>query len=176
MTYDAVNINIFHQAYPSGPDPLESADKMEYYGQRPWRPGKVALEPTDMELEQAGIQALLHREKNNSEHSKEIIDLLEKSISQFRHGIKSDIRHKKMNMFASRRLGIKLLFLSQGFPVSPKRVAPDGDDGGGVEERREVPRGSGAAAAGDGALQTRTVAPPPRRRTLSGTEVRLPPR
>ena len=73
-----------HKAYPSGPDPLDSADKMEYYGQRPWRPGKVALEPTDMELEQAGIQALLHREKNNSEHSKEIIDLLEKSISQFR--------------------------------------------------------------------------------------------
>ena len=74
------------KAYPTGPDPLESADKMEYYGQRPWRPGKVALEPTDMELEQAGIQALLHREKNNSEHSKEIIDLLEKSISQFRYG------------------------------------------------------------------------------------------
>ena len=83
LLFAAYNI-ISHQAYPSGPDPLVSADKMEYYGQRPWRPGKVALEPTDMELEQAGIQALLHREKNNSEHSKEIIDLLEKSISQFR--------------------------------------------------------------------------------------------
>ena len=84
-----------------------------------------------------------------------------------------DIKDK----YLSRWLVIKLLFLSrQGFPVSPKRVAPDGDDGGGVEERREVPRGAGAAAAGDGALQERAVAPAPRRRTLSGTEVRLPPR
>ena len=91
FTYRALLLfQLSPKAYPSGPDPLDSADKMEYYGQRPWRPGKVALEPTDMELEQAGIQALLHREKNNSEHSKEIIGLLEKSISQFRQGRKCD--------------------------------------------------------------------------------------
>ena len=59
----------------------------------------MALEPTDMELEQAGIQALLHREKNNSEHSKEIIDLLEKSISQFRFTPSYNLKKKFRSRF-----------------------------------------------------------------------------
>jgi hypothetical protein len=69
-------------SYPA-PDPLENKEKMEFYGQRPWRPGKVALEPPDMDLETSGIQALLHCERNNVEHSKEIIELLKRSIGQF---------------------------------------------------------------------------------------------
>ena len=43
--------------YPD-PDPLISQSSLEYYGQRPWRPGKVSIEPPDMELEQKGISAL----------------------------------------------------------------------------------------------------------------------
>ena len=42
--------------YPE-PDPLISQSSLEYYGQRPWRPGKVSIESPDMELEQKGISA-----------------------------------------------------------------------------------------------------------------------
>ncbi|TRY69565.1 hypothetical protein TCAL_07632 [Tigriopus californicus] len=69
-------------AYPQ-PDPLASKDSLEFYGQRPWRPGKVALEAPDMDIENTGIQALLHHEKEQVQHSEIIIALLEKSIEQF---------------------------------------------------------------------------------------------
>lgn len=36
---------------------------MEFYGQRPWRPGKVNAEPPDPYLESRGIQALQYIEK-----------------------------------------------------------------------------------------------------------------
>ena len=42
--------------YPD-PDPLISQSSLEYYGQRPWRPGKVSIEPPDMELEQKGLSS-----------------------------------------------------------------------------------------------------------------------
>ena len=42
--------------YPA-PDPLISQGSLEYYGQRPWRPGKVSIEPPGMELEQIGISS-----------------------------------------------------------------------------------------------------------------------
>ena len=42
--------------YPD-PDPLISQSSLEYYGQRPWRPGKVSIEPPGMELEQIGISS-----------------------------------------------------------------------------------------------------------------------
>ncbi len=89
-------------AYPN-PDPLAGAENLEFFGQRwvfigliglrnhdvvfrfrPWRPGKVALEPPDMELETSGIQALLHRERDGVEHSEDIIELLKQSIAQFK--------------------------------------------------------------------------------------------
>ena len=35
-------------SYPD-PDPLQGAEDLEFFGQRPWRPGKVSLEPPDME-------------------------------------------------------------------------------------------------------------------------------
>lgn len=48
--------------YPT-PDPLEGMDNMEFYGQRPWRPGKLSAEPPDPQKEQNGIQALQYLEK-----------------------------------------------------------------------------------------------------------------
>ena len=70
--------------YPD-PDPLISQNSLEYYGQRPWRPGKVSIEPPDMELEQKGISALLFRERNlKPTHSEVIVDLFRKAIEQYK--------------------------------------------------------------------------------------------
>lgn len=52
-------------AYPY-PDPLEGMQFLEFYGQRPWRPGKVSVDPPDPQLETAGIQALQFLEKQVS--------------------------------------------------------------------------------------------------------------
>ena len=41
------------------PDPLISQGSLEYHGQKPWRPGKVSIEPSVMKLEQKGISVLL---------------------------------------------------------------------------------------------------------------------
>ncbi len=71
-------------AYPS-PDPLRGASGLEFFGQRPWRPGKVSLEPPDMELETAGVHALLHRERGRAGQSApHVIGLLQRAIAQFR--------------------------------------------------------------------------------------------
>ena len=40
-------------------DPLISQGSLDYYRQRPWRPGKVSTELPDMELEQKGIGLLV---------------------------------------------------------------------------------------------------------------------
>lgn len=48
-------------AYPH-PDPLEGAEAVEYYGQRPWRP-KPGAEPPDPQWESSGIQAIQFLEK-----------------------------------------------------------------------------------------------------------------
>ena len=56
-----------------------------YYFFRPWRPGKVSIEPPDMELEQKGISALVFREKTmKPTHSEIIVDLLKKAIDHYR--------------------------------------------------------------------------------------------
>ena len=69
--------------YPS-PDPLENANSLEFFGQRPWRPSKVAIEPPDMETERAGIQALQYREKTLSpSHSEVIVGHLKQAIEQY---------------------------------------------------------------------------------------------
>ena len=71
-------------SYPE-PDPLINQHALEYYGQRPWRPGKVSIEPPDMELEQKGISALLFRERNlQPTHSEIIVELLGKAIEHYK--------------------------------------------------------------------------------------------
>lgn len=50
---------------------------------RPWRPGKVAIEPPDMETERAGIRALRFREKASlADRSEAIVQLLQNAINQ----------------------------------------------------------------------------------------------
>ncbi len=71
-------------AYPQ-PDPLINEHSLEYYGQRPWRPGKVAIEPPDMELEQKGIDALVYKEAHlNPSHVDLIVALQRKAIEHYR--------------------------------------------------------------------------------------------
>ena len=92
LTWNTLYLNLFciifvysdAVTYPD-PDPLISQGSLEYYGQRPWRPGKVSIEPPDMELEQKGISALLFRERNlKPTHSEVIVDLFRKAIEHYR--------------------------------------------------------------------------------------------
>ncbi|CAH0554376.1 unnamed protein product [Brassicogethes aeneus] len=69
-------------AYPQ-PDPLEGGNSMEFFGQRPWRPGKMSSEPPDPHLESNGIQAVQFLEKL-ANHSNIIIALYGLAISQFK--------------------------------------------------------------------------------------------
>ncbi|XP_051176751.1 trafficking protein particle complex subunit 11 [Leptopilina boulardi] len=71
------------KSYPE-PDPLGDEEKMEFYGQRPWRLGKLNAEPADSMGETAAIQALQFREKTTVNHSMIIIGLLGNAISQFK--------------------------------------------------------------------------------------------
>ncbi|XP_018405542.1 PREDICTED: trafficking protein particle complex subunit 11 isoform X1 [Cyphomyrmex costatus] len=70
-------------SYPD-PDPLLGEEKLEFYGQRPWRPGKLSAEPADTARETIGIQALQYRERTTVNHSMIIIGLLGNAISQFK--------------------------------------------------------------------------------------------
>ncbi|KAK6637936.1 hypothetical protein RUM44_008358 [Polyplax serrata] len=69
-------------AYPAS-DPLKGLNSLEFYGQRPWRPGKLSAEPINPSLEMDGINALKYRE-NLVNHSGIIIHLLGSAISQFK--------------------------------------------------------------------------------------------
>ncbi|KAH1003355.1 trafficking protein particle complex subunit 11 [Dendroctonus ponderosae] len=69
-------------AYPH-PDPLEGAESMEFYGQRPWRPGKVAAEPPEPQWESSGIQAIQYLESQIN-HSGVIISLYGLAIAQYK--------------------------------------------------------------------------------------------
>ncbi|XP_049939900.1 trafficking protein particle complex subunit 11 isoform X1 [Schistocerca serialis cubense] len=71
------------ETYPE-PDPLSGESSLEFYGQRPWRPGKLSAEPPDPSKEKQGVQALQYREKNTVNHSMLIIGLLSSAISQFK--------------------------------------------------------------------------------------------
>lgn len=44
-------------------------EKLDFYGQRPWRPGKLNSEPADLIREAAAIQALQYKEKTVVNHS-----------------------------------------------------------------------------------------------------------
>ncbi|EFA10428.2 Trafficking protein particle complex subunit 11-like Protein [Tribolium castaneum] len=65
------------------PHPLEGANSMEFYGQRPWRPGKLSAEPPDPQLESNGIQAIQYLEKQFA-HSNAIVSLYGLAISQYK--------------------------------------------------------------------------------------------
>ncbi|XP_072378300.1 trafficking protein particle complex subunit 11 [Diabrotica undecimpunctata] len=69
-------------AYPQ-PDPLEGANLIEFYGQRPWRPGKLNSDPPDPQVEGNGIIALQFLEKQIN-HSNLIIALYGLAISQYK--------------------------------------------------------------------------------------------
>lgn len=69
-----------HQ-YPPPPDPLEGI--VEFYGQRPWRPGRLSADPHDPQKEQAAISALQYNERVFN-HSSMIISFLGCAISQFK--------------------------------------------------------------------------------------------
>ncbi|KAI5716724.1 hypothetical protein M8J76_011247 [Diaphorina citri] len=64
-------------------DPLQGQSTLDYFGQRPWRPGKLSAEPPDMKKEKDGIQALQYLEKTQVNHSVIIIGLLSDAIGQF---------------------------------------------------------------------------------------------
>ncbi|XP_025834501.1 trafficking protein particle complex subunit 11 isoform X2 [Agrilus planipennis] len=70
-------------AYPTAPDPLEGLDHLEFYGQRPWRPGKLNMDNPDPQLEKKGIQALQFLEKQVA-HSNVIISLYGLAVSQYK--------------------------------------------------------------------------------------------
>ncbi|KAF5298216.1 hypothetical protein FQA39_LY02640 [Lamprigera yunnana] len=70
------------EKYPI-PDPLENSKHLEFYGQRPWRPGKLTAEPPDPHLEMKGIEALQFLEKQVN-HSNIIISLFGYAISQYK--------------------------------------------------------------------------------------------
>ena len=69
-------------ATPAG-DPLEAIDKLDYYGQRPWRQGHQSIDPPEPAREREGIQALQRREKD-IQHCLIIIPLLSSAVSQFK--------------------------------------------------------------------------------------------
>lgn len=67
--------------YPPPPDPLEGI--VEFYGQRPWRPGRLSADPHDPQKEQAAVLALQYNERMFN-HSAMIISFLGSAISQFK--------------------------------------------------------------------------------------------
>jgi len=68
-------------SYPA-PDPLAvTPQSIEFYGQRPWRPGKQ--EPPDLAKEKEGIEALQYRERTRTKHSQIILNLLRLATEQF---------------------------------------------------------------------------------------------
>lgn len=70
------------ESYPSN-DPLAGLKTVEFYGQRPWRPGKVTSEPPDPQIESNGIEALQYLEKHVN-HSNIIIGLYGLAVTQFK--------------------------------------------------------------------------------------------
>nr|XP_045621115.1 trafficking protein particle complex subunit 11-like isoform X2 [Procambarus clarkii] len=65
-------------------DLLEGWSKLEFYGQRPWRPGKHSLEPPEQQRETEGIKEVQYHEVKEVNHSNTIIPLFSSAISQFK--------------------------------------------------------------------------------------------
>ena len=64
-------------------DPLDSLDKLDYYGQRPWRQGHQSIDPPEPAREREGVQAL-QRNEADVQHCFIIIPLLSSAVSQFK--------------------------------------------------------------------------------------------
>lgn len=56
----------------------------EFYGQRPWRAGKMTIEPPDATREREGIAALQYKETTTVQHSLQIMALLKSAISHYK--------------------------------------------------------------------------------------------
>ncbi|KOB67024.1 Uncharacterized protein OBRU01_20427 [Operophtera brumata] len=67
--------------YPPAPDPMDGV--IEFFGQRPWRPGRLSADPHDPQKEQAAVLALQYNERIFN-HSAMIISFLGCAISQFK--------------------------------------------------------------------------------------------
>lgn len=67
--------------YPPAPDPMDGV--VEFFGQRPWRPGRLSADPHDPQKEQAAVLALQYNERIFN-HSAMIISFLGCAISQFK--------------------------------------------------------------------------------------------
>lgn len=65
-------------------DLLEGWNELEFYGQRPWRPGKHSLEPPEQQREAEGIREVQYHEVKEVNHSNAIIPLFSSAISQFK--------------------------------------------------------------------------------------------
>lgn len=65
-------------------DLLEGWSKLDFYGQRPWRPGKHSLEPPEQQREMEGIKEVQYHEVKEVNHSNIIIPLFSSAISQFK--------------------------------------------------------------------------------------------
>ncbi|MCL4132919.1 UNVERIFIED_CONTAM: hypothetical protein GTU68_025684 [Idotea baltica] len=63
---------------------LEGWANLEFYGQRPWRPGKHSLEPPEMHTETEGMKAICHFEMTQVEHSSLVIPQFSSAITQFK--------------------------------------------------------------------------------------------
>ncbi|XP_022103870.1 trafficking protein particle complex subunit 11-like [Acanthaster planci] len=64
-------------------NPLEDADSLEFFGQRPWRQGHQSIDPPDPQMEREGILALQYLE-SQVDHSWIIIPLLSSAVAQFK--------------------------------------------------------------------------------------------
>ncbi|KAG7177145.1 Trafficking protein particle complex subunit 11-like [Homarus americanus] len=73
-----------HEVSAPVSDLLEGWSKLEFYGQRPWRPGKHSLEPPEQQREAEGIKEIQYHEVKEVNHSNTIIPLFSSAISQFK--------------------------------------------------------------------------------------------
>lgn len=64
---------------------MEGNGHLEFYGQRPWRPGKLSGEPPDPQVEARGFQALqfLEKQVNHSVRSLLIFNHFPNNLNLF---------------------------------------------------------------------------------------------
>ncbi|RWS07700.1 hypothetical protein B4U79_13175 [Dinothrombium tinctorium] len=94
---------------------------LEFYGQRPWRPGCQSLEPLDIELEKEGIRALQYKEITYVNHSAIIISFLSSAMAQFKKHKCPRMMRYMMALIAEEYFSIKdyanaLVYLYQILP------------------------------------------------------------
>lgn len=59
--YDALDETVINNLTPLS---FGESSQLEFFGQRPWRPSRLSLEPADMKAENDGIAAMLIRERH----------------------------------------------------------------------------------------------------------------